>query len=194
MGRLTRFCFLCGQSLDFLSSMEQSVGPNAQRSSQDPDNAKQTEKLAPHISSSWSPETPRGRHRAKERKHVQRCTRMFSNSSARTECEAAVSVEDVLMFATGLTSLPPPLVWNHPSIFYTAYPSGSRGSWSLSQLTTGERRGSPWTGCQSIAGPGLEPLPQIEFLDDSPYYWMTGDSKNLVWFLLLLSLVHLNVQ
>ncbi|XP_051981636.1 NADH dehydrogenase [ubiquinone] iron-sulfur protein 4, mitochondrial-like isoform X1 [Xyrauchen texanus] len=27
------------------------------------------------------------------------------------------------------------------------------GSWSLSQLTLGERRGTPWTGRQSIAGP-----------------------------------------
>nr|XP_046261677.1 uncharacterized protein LOC124067929 isoform X4 [Scatophagus argus]XP_046261678.1 uncharacterized protein LOC124067929 isoform X4 [Scatophagus argus]XP_046261680.1 uncharacterized protein LOC124067929 isoform X4 [Scatophagus argus] len=79
--------FSWGQSLEFLNSMDQSEGPNAQGPSQDPDNAKQTEKLAPHISSSWSPETPRGRHRAKERKHVQRCTRMFSNSSARTGVE-----------------------------------------------------------------------------------------------------------
>lgn len=50
------------------------------------------------------------------------------------EGEAAVSVEDVLMFATGLTSLPPS---------------------------------------------GLEPLPQIEFLDDSPFP-MANTCSNLL--------------
>ncbi|KAF4082506.1 hypothetical protein AMELA_G00152740 [Ameiurus melas] len=29
---------------------------------------------------------------------------------------------------------------------------GSRGTWSLSQESWGTRRGTPWTGCQSIAG------------------------------------------
>ena len=39
----------------------------------------------------------------------------------------------------------------HPSS--TAYPLlGSRGGWSLSQHLSGERRGTPWTGRQSIAG------------------------------------------
>ncbi|XP_053501886.1 homeobox protein PKNOX2 isoform X1 [Ictalurus furcatus] len=33
--------------------------------------------------------------------------------------------------------------------------SGSRGAWSLSQGTWGTRRGTPWTGCQSIAGGAL---------------------------------------
>ena len=42
----------------------------------------------------------------------------------------------------------------HPSIFYTVNPSvGSRGGWSLSQRSSGERRGTPWTGRQSITGP-----------------------------------------
>ena len=42
----------------------------------------------------------------------------------------------------------------HPSIFYSVNPSvGSRGGWSLSQQSSGERRGTPWTGRQSIAGP-----------------------------------------
>ena len=42
----------------------------------------------------------------------------------------------------------------HPSIFYTVNPSvGSRGGWSLSQQSSGERRGTPWTGRQSITGP-----------------------------------------
>jgi len=39
----------------------------------------------------------------------------------------------------------------HPSIFYNVNPSvGSRGGWSLSQRSSGERRG---TGRQSITGP-----------------------------------------
>ncbi|XP_053542870.1 homeobox protein PKNOX2 isoform X4 [Ictalurus punctatus] len=33
--------------------------------------------------------------------------------------------------------------------------SGSRGAWSLSQGTWVTRRGTPWTGCQSIAGGAL---------------------------------------
>ena len=42
----------------------------------------------------------------------------------------------------------------HPSIFYTVNPLvGSRGGWSLSQQSSGERRGTPWTGRQSITGP-----------------------------------------
>ena len=32
-------------------------------------------------------------------------------------------------------------------------PVGSRGGWSLSQRSSGERRGTPWTGRQSITGP-----------------------------------------
>lgn len=34
----------------------------------------------------------------------------------------------------------------HPSVICTAYPSGSYGSCSQSQLALGERRGSPWAG------------------------------------------------
>ena len=44
----------------------------------------------------------------------------------------------------------------HPSIhfLYPLNPSvGSRGGWSLSQRSSGERRGTPWTGHQSITGP-----------------------------------------
>ena len=43
-----------------------------------------------------------------------------------------------------------------PSIhlLYPLNPSvGLRGGWSLSQQSLGERRGSPWTGRQSITGP-----------------------------------------
>jgi len=41
----------------------------------------------------------------------------------------------------------------HPSIFYTRNASvGSQGGWSLSQRSLGERRGTPWTGQQSITG------------------------------------------
>ena len=32
---------------------------------------------------------------------------------------------------------------------------GSRGGWSLSQQSSGDRRGTPWTGRQSITGPVL---------------------------------------
>ena len=44
---------------------------------------------------------------------------------------------------------------NHSSIhFLPLDPSvGSRGGWSLSQQSSGERRGSPWTDRQSITGP-----------------------------------------
>jgi len=41
----------------------------------------------------------------------------------------------------------------HPSIFYTHSSVGSRGARSLSQRSLGEKRGKPWTGCQSITGP-----------------------------------------
>ena len=48
----------------------------------------------------------------------------------------------------------------HPSIFYTVNPSvGSRGGWSLSQQSSGERRGTPWTGRQSITGPHRDKQP-----------------------------------
>jgi len=41
----------------------------------------------------------------------------------------------------------------HP-FFKPAYSNlGSRGGWSLSQQSLGERRGTPWTGRQSITGP-----------------------------------------
>ena len=44
---------------------------------------------------------------------------------------------------------------DHPSIhFLPLNPSvGSRGGWSLSQQSSGERRGTPWTDRQSITGP-----------------------------------------
>ena len=47
------------------------------------------------------------------------------------------------------------LLREHPSIhFLPLNPSvGSRGGWSLSQQSSGDRRGSPWTGRQSITGP-----------------------------------------
>ena len=44
----------------------------------------------------------------------------------------------------------------HPSIhfLYPLNPSvGSQGGWSLSQRSSSERRGKPWTGRQSITGP-----------------------------------------
>ena len=42
----------------------------------------------------------------------------------------------------------------HPSIFYRLIRrSGRGGGWSLSQQSSGERRGTPWTGRQSITGP-----------------------------------------
>ena len=47
----------------------------------------------------------------------------------------------------------------HPSIhfLYPLNPSvGLRGGWSLSQRPLGERRGTPWTGRQSITGPHKE--------------------------------------
>ncbi|XP_030580358.1 uncharacterized protein LOC115776738 isoform X2 [Archocentrus centrarchus] len=83
MSRLTRFCFSCGRSLEFLNGTEQTEGPEAQGICQQPDNAKQTEKPCPSYKqfleyrSSKSKERqsfnygPRGRHRAKERKQVQ---------------------------------------------------------------------------------------------------------------------------
>lgn len=37
----------------------------------------------------------------------------------------------------------------YPSIIYSVYPSELQGSWCQSQLTTGERWGTPWVGCQS---------------------------------------------
>ena len=49
--------------------------------------------------------------------------------------------------------------WKHinttyPSIFYTRLIQLSvRGGWSLSQQSSGERWGTPWTGRQSITGP-----------------------------------------
>ena len=44
---------------------------------------------------------------------------------------------------------------NYPSIhFLPLNPSvGSRGGWSLSQRSSGDRWGTPWTGRQSITGP-----------------------------------------
>ncbi|XP_067108274.1 uncharacterized protein [Osmerus mordax] len=83
MSQLTRFCFSCGRSLEFLNGADQTEGPNTQGTSQQPDNAKQTEKPCTSYKqfmeyrSSKSKERqsfnygPRGRHRAKERKHVQ---------------------------------------------------------------------------------------------------------------------------
>ncbi|XP_030594563.1 uncharacterized protein LOC115786521 isoform X2 [Archocentrus centrarchus] len=83
MSRLTRFCFSCGRSLEFLNGTEQTEGPEAQGICQQPDNAKQTEKPCSSYKqfleyrSSKSKERqsfnygPRGRHRAKEQKHVQ---------------------------------------------------------------------------------------------------------------------------
>lgn len=40
----------------------------------------------------------------------------------------------------------------NPSIFYTAYRSGSWGTWSRSQVARGTGRGTRWTGCQVMAG------------------------------------------
>lgn len=37
-----------------------------------------------------------------------------------------------------------------PSIIYTTYPYGLWGGWSQSKLTLDERRGAPWSDCQSI--------------------------------------------
>ncbi|KAF4091748.1 hypothetical protein AMELA_G00040990 [Ameiurus melas] len=47
---------------------------------------------------------------------------------------------------------------SHPSIHPSIHPlyrlsfSGLRGTWSLSQGASATRRGTPWTGCQSITG------------------------------------------
>ncbi|XP_078023637.1 uncharacterized protein LOC117251931 isoform X2 [Epinephelus lanceolatus] len=80
MSRLTRFCFSCGRSLEFLNGTDQTEG---QGTSQQPDNPKQTEKPCPSYKQFLeyrSPKSkecqsfnygPKGRHRAKERKHVQ---------------------------------------------------------------------------------------------------------------------------
>ena len=46
----------------------------------------------------------------------------------------------------------------HPSL--TAYPAYRvAGGWSQSQLTLGGRRGTPWTGRQSIAGSDIDKQP-----------------------------------
>ena len=42
MSRLTRFSFSCGRSLEFLNGADQTEGPNAQGTTQQPDNAKQS--------------------------------------------------------------------------------------------------------------------------------------------------------
>ena len=42
-------------------------------------------------------------------------------------------------------------VREYPSIHFPSV--GSWGGWSLSQRSSGERRGTPWTGRQSITGP-----------------------------------------
>lgn len=39
---LTRFCFSCGQSFEFLNAMDEMEGPNAQGTSQQSDDAKQS--------------------------------------------------------------------------------------------------------------------------------------------------------
>jgi len=54
------------------------------------------------------------------------------------------------------------LIFIHPSIhfLYPLNPSvGSRGGWSLSQQSSGERRGTPWTRRQSITGPHRDKQP-----------------------------------
>ena len=45
--------------------------------------------------------------------------------------------------------------YKHPSIHFLPLnlSVGSRGGWSLSQQSSGDRRGTPWTGRQSITGP-----------------------------------------
>ncbi|KAI3356732.1 hypothetical protein L3Q82_003407 [Scortum barcoo] len=81
MSRLTRFCFSsCGRSLEFLYGKDQTEGPSAQGTSQQPKNANQTERPCPSYKqfleyrSSKSKERQsfnyglRGRHPAKERK------------------------------------------------------------------------------------------------------------------------------
>jgi len=53
-------------------------------------------------------------------------------------------------------NIPHQKVYLFPSIhfLYPFNPSvGSRGGWSLSQRSLGERQGTPWTGRQSITGP-----------------------------------------
>ena len=45
------------------------------------------------------------------------------------------------------------LTENYPSIHFLNPSVGSRGGWSLSQRSSGERWGTPWTGRQSITGP-----------------------------------------
>ena len=50
--------------------------------------------------------------------------------------------------------LPDSIVHTSIHFLYPLNPSvGSRGGWSLAQGSSGERRGTPWTGRQSITGP-----------------------------------------
>ena len=54
-----------------------------------------------------------------------------------------------MFFCTNLV-----IVLTYIRFLYPLNPSvGSRGGWSLSQRSSGERRGTPWTGRQSITGP-----------------------------------------
>lgn len=57
----------------------------------------------------------------------------------------------MLLFTIGVLYLP-----IHSSIhefmFYTTYLPRLRESWRQSQLTSGKSHGTPWAGCQSIAG------------------------------------------
>ncbi|XP_023154350.2 uncharacterized protein LOC111588293 isoform X1 [Amphiprion ocellaris] len=83
MSRLTRFCFSCGRSLECLNGADQTDRAETQETSQPSVNAKQAEKSCPSYKhfleyrSSKSKERqscnyrPRGRHRAKQRNHVQ---------------------------------------------------------------------------------------------------------------------------
>ncbi|XP_038131559.1 uncharacterized protein LOC119776962 [Cyprinodon tularosa] len=83
VSRLTRFCFSCGRSFEFLIGTEQTEEPEVPGTSQQADNAKQKGELCPSYKqfmeyrSSKSKERQsfnygaRGRHRAKEQRQVQ---------------------------------------------------------------------------------------------------------------------------
>lgn len=57
-----------------------------------------------------------------------------------------------LPFFFSMTRLDDFYLFVHLSIIYTTYRSGSQGGWRQSQLTSCEKRGTPWASRQSIAG------------------------------------------
>lgn len=77
----------------------------------------------------------------------------------------------------------------HPSIFSCLSFSGSRESWNRSQLPSGKRQGTPWTGYQAVTGLTYRhrqpsaPMSYLEFPINllSPLtscLWTMGGSRN----------------